>query len=117
MDSSLGDIHKFIPGRYELTLVVYQEGEPEYDEPLLGGTRGTLGRSLEEMRTLLGGSEGFLTDPFLGERHALSLAKWADADPITTRCYTRYAFVPAEGHEDAAQRFIQDHLAPRGGEA
>src|SRR5690242_17486445 len=105
MASSLGDIHKYIPGHYKLTLLVYQEGDREYDEPLLGGTRGTLGRSLEEMRTLLGGSEGFLNDPFLGERHALSLTEWADADPLRTRCYTRYTFVPAEGHEDAAQRY------------
>lgn len=106
------DIHKYISGHYELHLEVYSPEDPRASEDVIKGVkRGEAGYSLRDLRTMIGGDEGLATDPFLGERHRLSLKEWQDADPERTRCYLSYRFVPDESDAQRAQEYLAKYVS------
>ena len=73
---------KDVPGKI---IVEIQEVKPEF--------RG-MGFTLEKLRKLLGGDEGFVTDPYHGKDHKVSLKAWAGVDPTSTELTIFFNFQP-----------------------
>ena len=76
---------KGVPGRVEVEIRVFQEGEPDYD---------ARGMTLAALRDSLGGNEGFVTEPFRGDPIKVSLLPWAHVDFETARFELRFKFKP-----------------------
>lgn len=73
------------------------------------------GQSLDRMREVLGGDEGFVLDP-QGERHFISLTPWLDSDPETTRFMVLFEFEPSEDQRSTFQELMQSHFSPQEGD-
>jgi hypothetical protein len=73
------------------------------------------GQSLDRMREVLGGDEGFVLDP-QGERHFISLTPWLDSDPETTRFIVLFEFEPSEDQRSKFQELMQSHFSPQKGD-
>lgn len=87
---------KKIPGTVDAYVRVYQEGDPSLRRELPDGrVIANPGMTLAEFRQLLGGDEGYLTDPaYRGEKHFVSVAAYKDADPQKTRVTFGFRFIP-----------------------
>jgi hypothetical protein len=84
-----------VPGRVELLVTVYDEGETSHAITLPGGRVVPFpGYRLAELRHHLGGDEGYLVDPVRGGRHFISLKAYSARDPERTRVLTEFRFVP-----------------------
>jgi hypothetical protein len=66
-------------------VAVFREGDAEYDPK---------GSSLATLREVLGGNEGFITEPFRGDRVRVSLLPWAHLDFDKARFELRFSFKP-----------------------
>jgi hypothetical protein len=119
LDAKLRDF----PGRTELRLIVWHEGE-QPDDPVLSGVqsaavkntlakntlaKNTLAKNtLAHFRKKFGGNEGFLTDP-RGDKHHVSLASWADDDPETTYVLPSFTFTPEESRWEEWKAHWREH--------
>lgn len=79
-------------GQVEFKIRAFQQGDPAFQKP---EGEGPLGMSLAQLRTLFGGEEGAIVDPFLGQTHLVSLAPWAELDPDQTYLHFAFKFIPA----------------------
>ena len=79
--------------RWTLEVVPYQAGDPNAQivahKPSGDVVVRNPGYSLAELRAMIGGNEGELTDPF-GNKHRISLKNYANSDPVKTRFQVNY---------------------------
>ena len=88
--------------RWTVELVPYQAGDPTArivaHKPSGDVMVPDPGYSLAELRAMIGGNEGELTDPF-GNKHRVSLKKYVNSDPVKTRFRVNYK---SQGFERAS---------------
>jgi hypothetical protein len=76
------DGFKDVPGKI---IVEIQEVRPQF--------RG-MGFTLEKLRKILGGDEGYVTDPYHGKDHKVSLKKWLNSNFSTVELTVFFDFQP-----------------------
>ncbi len=87
---------KGIAGRVEVNVTAFKDGDARYQIIDRAGRRRNDGILLADMRRALGGDEGTLPDPAVGEKHHISLKPWAEEDPQRTFILVTFKFIPSE---------------------
>jgi hypothetical protein len=97
------------PGHYELKLEVFREGTRPDNPVLAEESTDGLGYSYEDMRALLGGDQGYVTDS-KGKTHHVSLLPWSSDQPETLRFLLNYKFIPDKSRWDEFQRRARESV-------
>lgn len=97
-----------VPGKARLTVVIIPEGIQDPFIVLDGAIKPLHFQLLEDLRTFLGGDEGYLTDPFACQPLHVSLKAFADADPKQTRVVLGWQFNPKLPVAEMHQHLFED---------
>jgi hypothetical protein len=97
-----------VPGKARLTIVIIPSGVHDPFFVLDGTIEPMHFDLLEDLRTTLGGDEGYLTDPLAGQQLHVSLKAWAEADPRQTRVVLGWQFNPKLPVAEMHQRLFDE---------
>jgi hypothetical protein len=105
LDEKLRDF----PGRYEVRLLVWHEGEkPPYR--VLSSLRSNPPKNtLAHFRKKFGGDEGFVED-HRGRQHRVSVRHLANEDPDTTYILPEFRFTPEESRLEEWKAYWHKHF-------
>ena len=107
---ALNERLKDFPGREELEVHVWQEGEDPPPGLGLGDSPSvTRPQTLRQFRERLGGDEGELRGP-RGDLHFVSLRAWQDEDPERTLVLPVFTFTPDDSRIAEWKSFWEEHF-------
>jgi hypothetical protein len=85
------------PGIVTVKVTAFETGDANHQRH---GGQGNKGILLEELRKRFGGDEGEMIDPFLGQKHSISLKPWSHLDPTTTYISIAFHFTPSRQNSE-----------------
>jgi hypothetical protein len=87
-----------IPGRVEVELQTYRKGDANFQTRDRSGQvlHADPGYTVRHFREMIGGDEGYVRDPYRGDKHFVSLKGHTVDDLDNTKVHLRFKFIPAQ---------------------
>lgn len=96
MDRQARD-YRAIPGKVSVEIQHFTKGDPRFQDRLDDGTVVYRGISIRELKEKFGSGDGtsiIMEDPFIHEKHTISLADWSNDDQDNTFLFILFRFTP-----------------------